>query len=414
MRRSRLLAAGSAACLFAVLAAAPAAADPPQTKPNGPWETPNQHESLSALRDYPELIATLERVTAASQGAARLSYSPYRSRGTGRLIPIVTIGDGDRGMVVVTSQHGNEYMVSNSAVELIRALSANSDAARRIRDELTVTVMPRVNVDGFDGTPTGSPWRYNVDPTYCVSGPCPAFYARGQGFDINRYHSYLLADPLDDPNTGPVGVGQADNPVPEALAVRNAYDAAGGPANVEVVIDLHHQGTRIDAAGDMVTGSTLWPNAIGTADQLGIRPQFDNVIVRSKQVVTTLLQGIERYGYANFSRYPGTLPPGISRNAYGLLGSASVLLEMRGGIGQKSAGYIAKTAYHATASIIDALADRSLYQADIGVADALPLAPIGDTDLLDKCMASRDFTLENYNFCREKLGLPPVSQLPDE
>jgi predicted deacylase len=414
MRRSRLGAAMSAACLFASLAAGPAAADPPNTKPNGPWETPNQNESLSSLRDYPELIATLERMTASSHGAARLSYSPYRAKGSGRQIPIVTVGHGDRAMMVIANQHGNEYVVSNSAIEVIRALTSNSDAARAIRDELTITIMPRVNVDGFDATPTGAPWRYNVDPTACVSGPCPAFYSRGQGYDINRYHSYLLADPLDDPNTGPVGVGRGDNPVPEALAVRNAYDAAGGPGKVEVMMDLHHQGTRIDAEGDMVTGSTLWPNATATADELGIRPQFDDVIVRSKQVVSTLLQGVSRYGYANFSRYPGTLPPGISRNAYGLLGSASVLLEMRGDVGQKSGGYLAKTAYQAVGSVIDALADGSLYRADVGVAEALPEAPIADTDLVDKCMASRDYTLENYNFCREKAGLSPVDELPDE
>jgi hypothetical protein len=179
-----------------------------------------------------------------------------------------------------------------------------------------------------------------------------------------------------------------------------------------VMIDLHHQGTRIDAQGDMVTGSTLWPNATATADQLGIRPQFDDVIFRSKQVVSTLLQGIQRYGYANFSRYPGTLPPGISRNAYGLLGSASVLIELRGDVGQKSSGYLAKTGYHAVTSVIDALADRSLYSADVGVAEALQEAPVADASLFDKCMANRDYTLENYNFCREKLGLSPVSSLP--
>ena len=38
--------------------------------------------------------------------------------------------------------------------------------------------------------------------------------------------TYLVSDPLDNPNTGPVVVGQGDNPVPEALAVRNAYEAA--------------------------------------------------------------------------------------------------------------------------------------------------------------------------------------------
>ena len=110
-------------------------------------------------------------------------------------------------------------------------------------------------------------------------------------------------------------------------------------------MDLHHQGSKTDAEGRMVTGSTLWPNATATADELGIRPQFDQVVFRSKQVVSTLVEAVSRYGYANFSRYCGTTPPGISRNAYGLLGSASVLIEMRGDIGQKANGYIAKTAY---------------------------------------------------------------------
>ena len=87
------------------------------------------------------------------------------------------------------------------------------------------------------------------------------------------------------------------------------------------------------------------------------------------------MQAVHQYGYANFSRYCGTLPPGISRNAYGLLGSASVLLEMRGGIGQKANGYIAKTAYVGAAAVIDALADGSLARADVGPAEALVVTP---------------------------------------
>jgi hypothetical protein len=55
-----------------------------------------------------------------------------------------------------------------------------------------------------------------------------------------------------------------------------------------------------------------------------------------------------------------------------------VLIEMRGDIGQKSNGYIAKTAYHASASVVDALADDSLSRADVGRAEALQLTP-GET-----------------------------------
>jgi predicted deacylase len=409
MARTRLRTALAAVLLLAAVQVGSAAGEP-QSKPNGPWEIPNQQETLSALRDYDQLIATIEKIVSSRKDAATLTYSPFRAKGSGRAIPIVTIGDGPRGIMIISQQHGDEYIVSNSAVEMIRSLTNNSSWARSVRDELTITIMPRVNVDGFDGTPIGEPWRQNVDPNVCPTGPCPAFYTRNRGYDINRYHSYLRSDPRDDPNTGPLGVGRGDNPVPEALAARAAYDAAGGPQVVEVVMDLHHQGTPLDANGDMVTGSTLWPNATGTADALGIRPQFDQVIFRSKQVVATLVEAVHKYGYANFSRYPGTLPPGISRNAYGLLGSASVLVELRG-VGQKANGYMAKTGYVAGMSAIEALANGSLYTTNIAPADALQLAP-DSASLFGKCLAPREYTLENYNFCREKLGLSPVGTLP--
>ena len=365
MRGIRAAAALGAAIVAGALAG-PAAA---QTTPGGPWSQPNQNESLSSIRDYDELVKTTQQYVQRSGGAARFSWGAYAANGSGRRIPIVTIGSGDRGMVIIANQHGNEFTVSNSALEIIRALTSNAQGARAIRQELTLTVIPRVNVDGFDATTTGSPWRENVDPFTC--SPCPAFYENNRGYDINRYHSYLKSDPLDDPNTGPVRTGQSDNPVPESLTVRDAYDAAGGGDKVEVVLDLHHQGSYVDPDGSLMTGATTWPNATATADALGIRPQFDEDVETSKKVVSTLLTATDGKGYANFSRYPGTLPPGISRNAYGLLGSASVLIEMRGDIGQKSNGYIAKTAYVASASVVDALADGSLYRTSTARAEAL-------------------------------------------
>ncbi len=366
MKQHRAAAAIAVALATFAVAVSPAAA---QTTPGGPWSQPNQNESLSSIRDYDELVKTTQQYVQRSGGAARFSWGAYAAKGSGRRIPIVTIGSGDRGMVIIANQHGNEFTVSNSALEIIRALTSNAQSARAIREKLTLTVIPRVNVDGFDATTTGSPWRENVDPFTC--SPCPAFYENNRGYDINRYHSYLKSDPLDDPNTGPVTTGQGDNPVPESLTVRDAYDAAGGGDKVEVVLDLHHQGTYTDPDGSMVTGATTWPNATATADALGIRPQFDQDVETSKKVVSTLLTATDGKGYANFSRYPGTLPPGISRNAYGLLGSASVLIEMRGDIGQKSNGYIAKTAYVASASVVDALADGSLYRTSTARAEAL-------------------------------------------
>ena len=370
MRCTRAAAALVAAIVAGALAG-PAAA---QTTPGGPWSQPDQTESLSSIRDYDELVKTMRQYVQRSGGAAQFSWGRYEAKGSGRQIPMVTVGDGPRGMVVIANQHGDEFTVSNSALELIRALTSDAAGAKAIRDKVTLTVIPRVNVDGFDATTTGSPWRWNVDPFSCSS--CPAFYQSDRGYDINRYHSYLTGFPDDDPNTAAVD----ENPVPEAKTVRAAYDAAGGADKVDVVLDLHHQGTYADPDGTMVTGATFWPNATETAAGLGITDQFNDVIVRSKQTVSTLLAALENKGYANFSRYPGTTPPGISRNAYGLLGSASVLIEMRGDIGQKSRGYIAKTAYVASASVIDALAAGRLFRTSTARADALKPRSLDDVD----------------------------------
>jgi len=55
---------------------------------------PQQEQSLEAIRDYDQLIATLENMVQSSQGAATLAYAPYRRREAAVTLPYVTIGDG--------------------------------------------------------------------------------------------------------------------------------------------------------------------------------------------------------------------------------------------------------------------------------------------------------------------------------
>ena len=393
--------------LTTILQITPATAAP-QSWPNGPWVVPQQEESLEAIRDYPQLVATLENIVKSSKGAAQFAYAPYPAKGSGRLVPYVTIGNGPRKLMVVAQHHGGECISSNGMISLIRALSSNAKEARFIRDELTVIVMPRVNIDGFDATPTGEPWRYNVDPNVCPSPtPCPPFYSRGRGYDTNRYNPYLKDYPMDNPNTP----GADDNnPVPESLNIRAVYDAAGGADAVEVMLDLHGQSQPLDANRDMVFSSTLWPTATPTADAIGVRPQFDAAAELSKRVITVALNARDKIAHANTDKYVGGPEPGINRNAYGLLGSASVLFEHRTE-GQKAAGYMADISFRTVMAIIEALADGSLYTTSTARAEALVVSP-DDASLFWKCVVQRPYTLENYNFCREKYGLSPVSTLP--
>jgi hypothetical protein len=219
----------------------------------------------------------------------------------------------------------------------------------------------------------------------------PAFYQRGRGYDINRYHAFRPECPLDNPNypnfntvagvsscetvdidsTGPYMVSDG-NPVPEAKNVRWLNDQFKPVA----VLDMHHQGTRVHD-GDMVTASTLYPTAALTATRLlGVDAQavnrFNAGQTMAKRVVVVIARTLAKYPYADLSRYPGGSEPGFSRTAYGLLGAGSVLLELRGGIGTKSGGYIQKIGFHASMAIVEELAkDPTLSSFDPDLADVL-------------------------------------------
>ena len=361
--RKRLFAAALAPAVVAPLALATSSHADPPTTPNGPWPAANER-NLNAIHSYDQLWDTLESIEHRSRGAVELEPAPLQSN-TGRDIPVVTIGDGPVPVMFIANQHGNEFVVSSGMVEIVRALSGSSRAARDIRDALTVTIVPRVNVDGFDAdvvdlSGNTTPWRQNFD-TSCTAF-C-SFYQAGRGYDINRYHSYFESA-FDHPyQPGP----DTNNPVPEAIAMRLLWDER----QPELVVDFHHQGTYVDDDGRMITSSVMWPNAEDEAARLGISDEFAETVTLSKRIVSEMLDNLEQYGHANVTRYPSTTTPGIARNAYGLLGSGSVLYEARGGIGQQSNGYIAKQAYIAGMSVLTAAADGSLWTRSTTPADTI-------------------------------------------
>ena len=185
----------------------------------------------------------------------------------------------------------------------------------------------------------------------------------------------------DVDSTGPYTLADLarGNPVPEAKNIRWLNDQF----NPVAALDMHHQGTRVHD-GKMITASTLWPTALLTAQRL--QPvdadavnRFTRGVDMAKRVVVVIAQTLAQYPYAGLSRYPGGTEPGISRNAYGLLGSGSVLLELRGGIGTKSGGYIQKIGYHASLAILEELAKSpTLAHVDPNLAEVLVIPANGE------------------------------------
>ena len=130
------------------------------------------------------------------------------------------------------------------------------------------------------------------------------------------------------------------------------------------IVDIHGQGTYVTDEGENVTSSMLWPRNLAVASEL---------VELSKQLCVVMMDQMSQYGYATVNLYPGGTYAGIARNAYGLAGAGSVLVEIKGGIGQKSVGMLIKHTEEQMMSILQATADGSLFDADPARVDELDI-----------------------------------------
>lgn len=331
MRRMIPIVATATAVLAALAAPAGAA---PQTIPNGPWVQDRQHLSLERLHDYEEMVAKLHQISASTQG--RVSLEVVGQSNEGRDLYLAKVGTGATKVLYITQQHGNEPLGTEAALQLLQRAGGGGAGWEAILSRITLLVVPKVNPDGSERFQ-----RQNHDPD--CSG---AFCTPGVGFDVNRWH-----DPAVAPEV---------NPVPEAAAVQRVF-ARYQPS---FVVDYHHQGSYVTDDGDLITGSIFWPNAPGVPA---------SAISLSRQVCVVIWDTMSHYGFAEISQYPGTLPRGIARNAYGLLGAGSVLVELRGDIGQKSAGMLIRTAYTIMGAVAESIAEGTVYLQDPARADLIPL-----------------------------------------
>jgi len=318
---------------LAVATTATATADP-QTVPNGPWVQDSQHVSLERLHSYDEMVKALRQIERQSKG--RVSLETVGRSNEGRDLYLAKVGTGPTRVLYITQQHGNEPLGTEAALQLLQRLGNGGAGWDAILSKITLLVIPKVNPDGSERFQ-----RENHDPD--CSG---AFCTPGVGFDVNRWH---------DPAVAPEA-----NPVPEAAAVQRVAIRY----QPKMVVDYHHQGSYRSADGDLITTSIFWPN----------HPDAPaSAVALSRQMCLVIFDTLMHYGFAEVSQYPGTLPRGIARNSYGIRGAGSVLVELRGDIGQKSAGMLIRTAYASMAALLESIAEGTVFTQDPARADTIPL-----------------------------------------
>jgi hypothetical protein len=392
----------------------------PQSKPNGPWITPDQKVILEGFESYEQLTSKLMQIEKRSKGLVEIDSVAIT--GEERDVWLVKIGNEENTPVFIwTQQHGGEPHGTEAAIDIIKWLVAGGQKAQMILDELYVLIIPRVNPDGselftrgntdFDAPPRNSRDCFddmgNLVPDELDEerGVFSTTYVAPDGsrmpnYDINRYHwpdwsqSWQI---LCNPGLGGRHYDPDLNPVPEALGVRYVFDEYRPIWGM----DVHNLGSSvikddvdqtINRPGRLVTGSILWPTNEDVAEEARDLSKQMCIVIKKRSLE---LGNMELTNYArvrsdgSFSRGGGF--PGIARNAYGLIGTerilagepgplgGSILVEIRGQ-GQKSIGMLKNNAREIMQVVLESTADGSLFMEDPAEADIL--LPIGtDTSI---------------------------------
>ena len=325
--RSKLLALVTAVTLAgAGLFATPAVAAPAKPALVAPGD-------LVPAEPHPdEVRAVLARLAKESRGRIRLGVIGRSNEG--RALRLASVGTGETRLLFVTQQHGNEPLGTPAAIRALWTLGVPRTPWHKwLLSRVTVDIVVQANPDG-----AVRDQRHNHDPA--ATGP---YTAPGVGYDINRFHNPLT--PIED------------NPVPESRAILRQWHAT----HPSIVVDYHMQGRYRQPDGRETTASMLWPTSpLAGADAVRSARQL---AVRNHDAMT--LAG------ANVSRYPGEVYEGIARNAYGILGSSSVLIELSN-LPADQVELQIRTAFVSMIATAQGAADRSVWRVDPARADIIP------------------------------------------
>ncbi|MFC7529926.1 M14 family zinc carboxypeptidase [Actinoplanes sp. GCM10030250] len=329
--KTTLAALFTAAVLGAGLISAPAHAAPAVTADNLAASVPAK---LVPDRPSPgDVRRALARIARDSDGRVRLGVIGRSNEG--RALRLATIGHGRTRLLYVTQQHGDEPLGTPAAVRLLWALGVpDSRWHRSLLSRVTIDVVVQANPDG-----AVRDQRYNHDPD--ASGD---YSEPGVGYDINRFHNPLT----------PI----ADNPVPESRAVLRLWQRT----RPRIVVDYHMQGRYLQPGGEETTASVLWPTSPLVAA---------GVVTAGRQLAVRTDEATGRYPGAYVTRYPGGDYEGIARNAYGILGSASLLVELSN-LPEEQVEFQIRTAFVSMLATAVGAADGSLWRIDPARADEIP------------------------------------------
>lgn len=376
-----------------------AAAD---TVGNQGWHHDN---SISGFTNYEEMKKQLQKIEKSSQGNVVVEVVGQSNRG--RDIYKATVGTGKKVILIESEIHGNEKTGTEAALNLLKQIgSSNSPEIRKIREEVTLVFLPKMNPDAseMDKRRNDMTWNEILSSFPQLIDAKPAWnymdrgisqmydYGKNPGFDVNRDFNPDL-DYVPEAKDFP---GNSSSPgwfiTPEAQTVRDVYKSLKEEyGKVDVFIDLHHQGMYyVEGTADEVTLSLSAqfvpdPNTAAGAKYAKYKDDYNYDF--SRQLNLAAYNELQSYGnspFKNISLYSQGLDlPGTALGTFALNGSGTVLFEVKGQtqmIGQKKKGQLVKAVERGLTGIIEAVADGSVEELNPEDYEKIPLTSYSPTN----------------------------------
>lgn len=251
---------------------------------------PEQPLTLSSLHSNDELYADLQRL---DNDYDSLALDQVGTSLAGNPLYKAEVGSGEKTVMIITQQHGDEPLGTEASLYLLEFLAGDSTLAQSIRENVTVTVMPRVNPDGF------ARWERQESGEQGMLDP------RRNEADIDLNRSY-------DPDEG-FDASQA----PGAAAVLQVIDAF----QPDLLLDYHHQNNYRSDADSLDTMSIRWPT----------NPDVDQSVSETgQQAAVAIANSLQEFDHDQLTLFPGSDNPAIARNGLALDGTPTLLIEQRG------------------------------------------------------------------------------------
>ncbi|MBT2644657.1 peptidase M14 [Bacillus sp. ISL-41] len=367
--------------------------------PNGKLYNENQVYSVNGFTDYAEMVKRLQQIEANSQGKVALEVVGQSNQG--RDIYQARVGTGEKVVLIESEIHGNESTGTEALLSMLQYLgSSNSPEAQKIREEITLVTLPKMNPDASELDRRGNDmsWEEVVeDFPQLADAASPAWnyynnriiqdrdYNDRPGFDVNRDFNPDL-DYVPQAEDFPGTSSKAGWYItPESQTVRDVYKKLQAEfGKVDVFIDLHHQGQYyVEGTDDLVTMSLSAdfvpdPNTAEGAKYAEYKDNYNFEF--SKQLNLAAYNALQSLGenspFNNITLYQQNLDlPGTALGSFALNGSGTVLFEVRGqshSLGQKKKGQLVKAVETGLYGIINGVVDGSVEKLDAAEYNNIP------------------------------------------